>query len=79
MKRWMIAALLTVFCSPAFSTGQIARVEVVDSASGRTLPVYSSGGRYFGSHITRVFQRRALLYCGDAGAGIFGALEKPLA
>jgi hypothetical protein len=47
MKRWMIAALLTVFCSPALSAGQIARVEVVDSASGRTLPVYSSGGRYY--------------------------------
>jgi hypothetical protein len=47
MKRWMIAALLMVFCLPAFSAGQIARVEVVDSASGRTLPVYSSGGRYY--------------------------------
>ena len=47
MKRWMIAALLTVFCLPAFSAGQIARVEVVDSASGRTLPVYSSAGRYY--------------------------------
>ncbi len=47
MKRWMIAALLTVFCSPVFSAGQIARVEVIDSASGRALPVYSSGGRYY--------------------------------
>ena len=47
MKRWMIAALLAAFCTPAFSAGQIARVEIVDSASGRTLPVYYSGGRYY--------------------------------
>ena len=47
MKRWMLATLLMILCSPAFSAGQIARVEIVDSASGRTLPVYYSGGRYY--------------------------------
>ncbi len=47
MKRLMLAFLLTVFCLPAFSAGQITRVEIVDVASGRTLPVYHSGGRYY--------------------------------
>ena len=47
MKRWTLALLLTVFCLPAFSAGQIARVEILDVASGRTLPVYHSGGRYY--------------------------------
>jgi hypothetical protein len=47
MKRWMLAVLLLVFCSPAFSVGQIVRVEIVDSASGRALPVHYSGGRYY--------------------------------
>jgi hypothetical protein len=47
MKRWMIALLLTLVCAPASSAGQIARVEIVDSASGRVLPVYQSGGRYY--------------------------------
>lgn len=47
MKRWILAALLTMFCPPAFSAGEIASVEIVDSATGRSLPVYYSGGRHY--------------------------------
>ncbi len=47
MKRWMLAVLLMMFLSPAFSAGQLAGVEIVDTASGRTLPLYYSAGRYY--------------------------------
>jgi len=47
MKRWILAVLLMMFCSAAFSAGNVTRVEIVDSATGRTLPVYNSGGRHY--------------------------------
>lgn len=46
MKRWIFAVFM-MFCLPAFSAGQITRVDVVDSVTGRTLPVYHSDGRYY--------------------------------
>ena len=47
MKRGMIAMLLFFMALPAFAVGRLAQVEVVDSATGRTLPVYYSQGSYY--------------------------------
>lgn len=47
MKR--LVALLSglLLALPAFAAGNLAEVRILDRSSGRTLPVYESGGRWF--------------------------------
>ena len=47
MKR--LVALLSglLLALPAFAAGNLADVQVLDRSTGRTLPVYESGGRWF--------------------------------
>ena len=47
MKRWILVTFFMMFCAPVFSAGQITHVEIVDSATGRILPVYHSSGRHY--------------------------------
>jgi len=47
MKRWIVMFLLGLCAVPAFAAGRLAQVEIVDSATGRTLPMYYNGGRYY--------------------------------
>jgi hypothetical protein len=47
MKRWIITLILTLASLPVLAAGQLARVEIVDGASGRPLPIYFDNGRYY--------------------------------
>lgn len=47
MRRLIGFVFCFILTLPAFATGNLADVEIRDRASGRTLPVYESGGRRF--------------------------------
>ena len=47
MKRWMQFFFLILVAGPVVAAGRLADVEIHDRASGRTLPVYESGGHWF--------------------------------
>lgn len=47
MKAWLVGLFLMFSCVPAFSAGRLAQVEIVDPSTGRGLPMYLSGGRYY--------------------------------
>ncbi len=47
MKRLLQFFCLFVLAGPVMAAGRLAAVEIRDSVSGRTLPVYESGGHWF--------------------------------
>ena len=47
MRRCLMFFCLSLAVAPAFAAGSLADVQVHDRASGRVLPVYESGGRWF--------------------------------
>lgn len=47
MKRFLQFFFLFLIVGPVVAAGRLADVEILDRASGRTLPVYESGGHWF--------------------------------
>jgi hypothetical protein len=47
MRRFIGLIALVLFAGPAFAAGNLADIAIHDRASGRALPVYESGGRWF--------------------------------
>ncbi len=47
MRRFLLFFCLFLNAAPAFAAGSLADVQIYDRASGRTLSVYQSGGRWF--------------------------------
>ena len=47
MRRLLLFFCLSLTAAPALAAGQLADVQIHDRASGRTLPVYKSGGHWF--------------------------------
>lgn len=47
MRRCLMFFCLSLAVAPALAAGSLADVQIHDRASGRTLPVYESGGRWF--------------------------------
>jgi hypothetical protein len=47
MRRFLLFFCLFLTVAPALAAGNLADVQIYDRASGRTLPVYESGGRWF--------------------------------
>jgi hypothetical protein len=47
MRRFLLFFCLSLTVAPALAAGNLADVQIYDRASGRTLPVYESGGRWF--------------------------------
>lgn len=47
MKKWLLVLLFMTIGAPALAAGRLAQVEIVDSATQRTLPIYYSQGRYY--------------------------------
>jgi len=47
MKRWMIASLMMALSLPVLAAGGLAQVEIVDTATGRAMPVYHDNGRHY--------------------------------
>ena len=47
MRRFIGFIALVLFAGPAFAAGNLADIAIHDRASGRALPVYESGGRWF--------------------------------
>ena len=47
MKRLLQFFCLFVLAGPVLAAGRLADVEIYDRASGRTLPIYQSGGHWF--------------------------------
>ena len=47
MRRFLLYFCLFPTVGPALAAGNFADVQIYDRASGRTLPVYQSGGRWF--------------------------------
>ncbi|HYN27545.1 MAG TPA: hypothetical protein VES94_04540 [Burkholderiales bacterium] len=47
MRRFLMFFCLSLAVAPALAAGSLAVVQIHDRASGRTLPVYESGGRWF--------------------------------
>jgi hypothetical protein len=47
MRRFLFFFCLFPTVAPALAAGSLADVQIYDRASGRTLPIYESGGRWF--------------------------------
>ena len=47
MRRFLLFISLFLTVAPALAAGTLADVQIYDRASGRTLPLYESGGRWF--------------------------------
>ena len=47
MRRLLLALCLVLTVAPVLAAGNLADVQIYDRATGRTLPVYESGGRWF--------------------------------
>lgn len=47
MRRLIGVIFFLLFAGSALAAGNLADIEIYDRASGRTLPVYESGGRWF--------------------------------
>jgi hypothetical protein len=47
MKRLVQFLCLFLFVGPVLAAGRLADIEIYDRVSGRTLPVYESGGHWF--------------------------------
>ncbi len=47
MRRFLPYFCLFLTVTPALAAGNLADVQIYDRASGRTLPIYESGGRWF--------------------------------
>ncbi|HWH46891.1 MAG TPA: hypothetical protein VN664_03750 [Burkholderiales bacterium] len=47
MRRLLVSICLALTVAPVLAAGNLADVQIYDRSSGRTLPVYKSGGRCF--------------------------------
>jgi hypothetical protein len=47
MRRLLLSVCLSLMVAPVVAAGNLADVQIYDRASGRTLPVYNSSGRWF--------------------------------
>jgi len=47
MRRFLLFCCFSLTVAPAMAAGNLADVQIYDRASGRTLPVYESGRRWF--------------------------------
>jgi hypothetical protein len=47
MRRFLLFFSVFLTVAPTLAAGNLADVQIYDRASGRTLPVYESGGRWF--------------------------------